>query len=154
MAGLDLKDCFLHCLYGSRGVYLLLLFGLGPFSGWKEKCVEEASPAAGRIRPSLRVVDTAGDRGIAEETGSRAHLFARVTRFMKLPPKLGSRLHTKPSVRWWPSDLIPCLGFEVDTKASLVQLAAEKRGKWRILCIRWARAPPATGDLVLAKEIL
>ena len=66
--------------------------------------------------------------------------------------KLGVRFHAKASKRWWPSEAIPRLGFDVDTKAMRVRLTTEKSEKGMLLCAR--RAPVPTEDLLSAKEIL
>lgn len=89
-----------------------------------------------------------------EESGDRTQLLATMATghsFSLLVSRMGVRFHTKPRRRWRPSQVIPLLGFEVDTVAMRVQLSPGRKKKGAPLCEQ--RPSVAPGELVLAGEI-
>ena len=72
--------------------------------------------------PSLRVIDFVDDIRLVEESGGHDALAASMTGMMSVLDQLGVRYHAKEGKRWWPTRLIPWLGFEVDTQNNVVRL--------------------------------
>ena len=131
MGGVDLQDCSLHWmvapsrrrffgvrrpLAGVLGVYLFQPFGLGPSPGWNDRCVKAALDAARPQSPRMHIVGFAGDIRFVDASGAHYALAAGMAGLMSLLDQMGARYHAKEGKRWWPTRLIPWLGFEVDAQ--------------------------------------
>ena len=167
MGGVDLQDCFLHWLVapvhrrllgvrhpisGVLGVYLFIPFGLGPSPGINDGCVKEVLRVVRARYPSLQVVDFVDDIRLVEESGDHDALAASMTGMMSVLDQLGVRYHTKEGKRWWPTRVIPWLGFVVDTRENVVRMEEAKVAKGQRLCEEIAGANP--GSEVSARDLL
>ena len=94
------------------------------------------------LRPSLRVIDFAGDLRLVEEDGARGRLFASMVRIMELLAQIGVRFHTRGGKRWWLTQSIPWLGFVVNAERGVVGIDAGKRQKGVALCDAVVSLPP------------
>ena len=149
MGGVDLQDCFLHWpvapahrrflgvrhpTTGVLGVYLFLPFGLGPSPGINDGCVKEVLSVVRSQFPSLRVIDFVDDVRLVEASGEHDALAASMTGMMSVLDRMGVRYHTKEGKRWWPTRVIPWLGFEVDMRENVVRMEESKVAKGQRLC--------------------
>ena len=76
--------------------------------------------------PSLRAIDFVDDIRLVDASGEHDALAASMTGMMSILERLGVRYHTKEGKGWWPTRVIPWLGFEVDTRANVVRLEERK----------------------------
>ena len=167
MGGVDLQDCFLHWLVapihrrllgvrhpitGVLGVYLFLPFGLGPSPGINDACVKEVLDVVRAHFPRLQAVDFVDDIRLVEESGEHDALAVCMTGMMSLLDHMGVRYHTKEGKRWWPTRVIPWLGFEVDTRENVVRMEENKVIKGQRLCEEVINAVP--GSEMSARDLL
>lgn len=144
MAGIDFRDCFLHWPIGPAcrrwlgikhpvtglfGCYLFLPFGLGPAPGWNDICVKEVLRVAALAFPDLVLVDYVDDIRMVHTSSYRdplQHDFDALRDFLK---RLGVIVHVKPKKLFPPTQVIPWLGFIINTYLMEVQLDPDKRQK-------------------------
>ena len=62
------------------------------------------------------MVSFVDDIRMTDVSGEHDALAASMTNMMSILERLGVRYHTKEGKRWWPTRVIPWLGFEVDTR--------------------------------------
>ena len=87
-----------------------------------------------------------------EESVDRAQLFCAMARFLKMLSNMGVRLHAQKSERWWFSQSISQLGFDVDAKEMHARVIDGARTAGKEMCLRRLSLRP--GTLASAKEIL
>ena len=95
-------------------------------------------------------MDFADDIRLVDVSGDHDALAVGVTGLMSLFEQMGVRYHAKEGKRWWPTRLIPWLGFEVDAREGLVRM--EGRNVEKSLRLRDGIFEARPGTSVLARE--
>ena len=105
---------------------MFLPFGLEPSPGINKGFVKALLEIVCAHCPSLKIVDFVDDISLVDACGELDALAASMTNMLAILERMGVRYHTKGGKRWWPTRLIPWLGFEVDTKSNAVRLEERK----------------------------
>ena len=172
VAGLDIKDCFLHWpihresrhRLGIRhpwthelGVYLFLPPGLAPAPGINEQRVQEVVRVASQDLPivirrfvdDLRLLNALALDPVEDEGQWNQHLDSLKANL----EELGVQVHDKVGKLIRASQEIEWLGWRVSTRRMIIELTRERADKGYNLCLQTLQAVQR-GELVRAKQVM
>ena len=172
MAGLDIKDCFLHWpihrdsrhRLGIRhpwthalGVYLFLPPGLAPAPGINEQHVQEVVRVASLHVPIIirRFVDDLrllNDSNLSPDDDERL-LNLRLDTLKANLEELGVQVHSKAGKLIRATQDIEWLGWSISTRTMRIELTREKAAKGFALCLETLQSAQR-GEQVRAKHIM
>ena len=142
MAGLDVKDCFLHWMIapkcrrmlgvehpvnGKKGCYLFLPFGLGPSPGWNDGCIKEMIRVMLLRRPSMKIIDFVDDMRLTDTTPSKRKVRDNTKYALRFGRETGLHFHEEGPKLIWETQTIDWLGFDVDTVMMQIRITEKKK---------------------------
>ena len=102
---------------------------MGPSPGWNDRCVKAVLNVARPQFPEMHIADFVCDIRLVDASGQHDALAVGITGLMSLLDQMGARYHAREGERWWPTRLLPWLGFDVDARNDVARMEGREVAK-------------------------